>query len=381
MFTSTPFLALLALLVVLGILYPPYAVVAADEPDDHLTSQPWQEENLLKSIAHGQVDIAYRLLAEGHTPNVAEQPSGWTPLIHATSRNDFRLASALLDHGADINTGCADGWTPIMFACVHGHIDLIRMLLARGANIHLVASSGATALGSAILGGNPGAVRLIEEAVSEARLHEVIFEKEQGVEAVILSASYSGDHSLVERLLREGHSANTISSGGWSPLMLAAAGGSLPTMRVLLRMGAEVDAQDHDGWTPLHFCTHASNLACVSLLLEAQADIFLVNKHGHSALRLAAAEGHERAFNLIVSMTYCHELISGHAERVQEMQADGVDPSAIDCSRVQRAMAAAAANAGGDGDGAGAAGDGAAGAGAGAGASQSSEETIVADAV
>ena len=72
-----------------------------------------------------------------------------------------------------------------------------------------VASSGATALGSALLGENPGAVRLIEEALSAARLHEVIFEKEKGVEAVILSASYSGDHALVERLLREGHSPNT----------------------------------------------------------------------------------------------------------------------------------------------------------------------------
>lgn len=37
----------------------------------------------------------------------------------------------------------------------------------------------------------------------------MIFEKEKGVEAVILSASYSGDHLLVERLLREGHSPNT----------------------------------------------------------------------------------------------------------------------------------------------------------------------------
>lgn len=266
------------------------------------------------------------------------QPSGWTPLIHATHAGNFHLAKALLAAGADINLGCADGWTPIMFASVMGHIDLMRLLLEHGANIHLVASTGATALGSAILGKHETAIRLIEEALSAARLHELIFEEEKGVEAVILSASYSGDHVLVERLLREGHSPNTVSSGGWTPLMLAAAGASLPTMHVLLQLGAEVDVQDRDGWSPLMFCTHSANLPCMKLLLEAQANIFLVNKDNLTVLAMATAEGHVEAFNLIVSMTFCHELVTGHTEHVAAMIKEGVDPEAIDCSSVQRAM-------------------------------------------
>jgi ankyrin repeat protein len=309
-----------------------HGVGASEQP-----RQP-QEENLLRSIALGQIDTAYRLLAQGHNPNVAEHPSGWTPLIHAANSGDFHLARALLSAGADINLGCADGWTPIMFASVRGHLDLMRLLLDNRANIHLVAATGATALGSAKLGEHPEAIRLIEEALSAARLHEVIFEKEKGVEAVILSASYAGDGPLVERLLREGHSANTVSSGGWTPLMLAAAGGRLPTMHVLVGLGAEVNTQDADGWSPLMFCTHANNLPCMALLLEAQADIFLANKDNVTVLQLAGAEGHVEAFNLIVSMTYCHELLSGHHSHVAEMVRDGVDPAAIDCSEVEKAM-------------------------------------------
>ena len=86
------------------------------------------------------------------------------------------------------------------------------------------------------------------------------------------------------------------------------------------------------------FCAHSANLPCIQMLLEAQASIFLVNKDNHSVLQMATNEGHEDAFNLIVSMTYCHELLNGHDEHVATMVDQGVDPDAIDCTQVQKAM-------------------------------------------
>ena len=50
-------------------------------------------------------------------------------------------------------------------------------------------------------------------------------------------------------------------------------------------------------------------------------------------LPLARAEGHDQALiNLIVSMTYCHELLTEQQDHVD------VDPHAIDCSGVRRIM-------------------------------------------
>lgn len=89
------------------------------------------------------------------------------------------------------------------------------------------------------------------------------------------------------------------------------------------------------------FCTHSANLPCIQLLLEAQANIFLTNKEDHTVLQMATNDQQEEAFNLIVSMTYCHELLSGEEEgeeHVRIMQQQGVDPEAIDCSQVKRAM-------------------------------------------
>ena len=44
--------------------------------------QQQQQENLLQSIALGQIDTAYRLLAQGHNPNVAEQVKLTHSLTH-----------------------------------------------------------------------------------------------------------------------------------------------------------------------------------------------------------------------------------------------------------------------------------------------------------
>ena len=52
----------------------------------------------------------------------------------------------------------------------------------------------------------------------------------------------------------------------------------------------------------------------------------------------ARAEGHDQAFNLIVSMTYCHELLTKQQDHVDAMVRDGADQHAIDCSGVRRIM-------------------------------------------
>lgn len=298
-------------------------------------NQHFAKESLLGSFASGQYDAIYRLLSQGHNPNVADNPSGWTPLIHASHLGDFHLVKAILIAGASINQGCADGWTPLMFACIRGHDNVVRLLLENGADVQLVSANGATALGSAKAGGNPIVIRLIEEALSVAKLHQVILEKEKGINGILLSSSHAGDYRVVEQLLREGNNPNIATVEGWTPLMLASARGNLDMLRVLIHYGANVNDQDEDGWSPLMFCTHSANIPCIVLLLESQANIFLTNKDNVTVLQMAMTEGHIEAFNAIVSMTYCHEFIENHTENLERMLADGVNPDAIDCTKVK----------------------------------------------
>jgi uncharacterized protein len=281
---------------------------------------------LIQHIIDNDLDAAYDLIAMGDSPNVKELPSGWTPLIYAASAGNAELAKHLILAGADVNQGCTDGWTPLMFACVHGKLSTIEVLLNYGSNIHQVSSNGATALGCAKLGGFPEVISLIEASLHADRLNEIFCDK-NGIESVILSASHTSDVPLIRRLLREGHSPNTVSSGGWTPLMLSAAAGCAPCLQLLLDAGAEVDHQDHDGWTALMFCAHSGAAEAVRVLVAAGADVLLTNHDQFNSLHLSRAEGHLEAFHAMVARSFCGELRA--MERMMLMIEDGVDPNYV----------------------------------------------------
>jgi ankyrin repeat protein len=77
--------------------------------------------------------------------------------------------------------------------------------------------------------------------------------------------------------------------GGATPLMHAAAFGSLDTLRLLLDAGANVNAKSYAGATALMWA--ASQPDKVRLLVERGADVNLASEAGRTALQLAAMSG------------------------------------------------------------------------------------------
>ncbi len=76
---------------------------------------------------------------------------GWTPLLTATQNRHYKLASYLLEHGANPNLANNGGWTPLYIATdnrnIEGgdypvrkpdmdHFDFIKLLIAKGANVN-----------------------------------------------------------------------------------------------------------------------------------------------------------------------------------------------------------------------------------------------------
>ena len=287
---------------------------------------------LIQHIINNDIGSAYDLIAMGEDPNVREIPSGWTPLIYAANSGNVELSRHLIMAGANVNTGCADGWTPLMFASVRGKLEIIQLLLEQGSNIYQTSFNGATALGCAHLGGFDHAIKLIEDSLHDSKLNE-IFRDKNGIEAVLLSAAHDGNAPLVEKLLKNGHDPNTISMGGWTPLMLAAAADCVPCIPPLIEAGANVNAQDHDGWTALMFCAHAGNTECAQLLVESSADIMITNSDNYNSLHLSHAEGNVKTFHAIVGVSFCAAIRNGDVERMMAMIRDGVDPNYV-CASV-----------------------------------------------
>jgi ankyrin repeat protein len=104
------------------------------------------------------------------------------------------------------------------------------------------------------------------------------------------AAIRAGDTTLVRSLLDEGTDVNLVERrGGATPLMHAAAVGSLDTMRLLMSRGANVNAKSYGGMTALMWAV--ADLARVRLLVEKGADVNIASANGRTALMLAAMGG------------------------------------------------------------------------------------------
>jgi ankyrin repeat protein len=108
------------------------------------------------------------------------------------------------------------------------------------------------------------------------------------------AAIRSGDTATVSQLLRDGADVNMKDRrGGATPLMNAAAFGSVETMRLLIDKGADVQARSAGNATALMWA--ATDRAKVALLVEKGADVNATSELGHTPLMLAAMSDNSSA--------------------------------------------------------------------------------------
>jgi hypothetical protein len=90
-----------------------------------------------------------------------------TPLGHAASRDQLRVARFLLDHGADVNRRSEYGVPPLFIAAEGGHKAMVELLLDHGADINAKRSKSTgwvgaqTALGIAVIKNFPAVVETL----------------------------------------------------------------------------------------------------------------------------------------------------------------------------------------------------------------------------
>ena len=139
----------------------------------------------------------------------------------------------------------------------------------------------------------------------------------------LYNAIRANDLARLRALVHDAADANIKDGRGETPLMYAAAAGSVDAMTFLLAQGADVNAQNEFGSTALIWS--ATDLAKVKLLLSHGANINTASKRGRTALFLAAMTDHS-------------------AETVRLLLAKGADPKITDSFKNTVLIAAAAGN-------------------------------------
>jgi ankyrin repeat protein len=98
--------------------------------------------------------------------------------------------------------------------------------------------------------------------------------------------SVRNDDLATLRSLVKDYGANLKDSRGQTPLMFAAAFGSLEAMNLLISSGADVKAESEFGVTALHWCT--GDVRKVRLLLDQGAEVNKASRLGRTPLLVAA---------------------------------------------------------------------------------------------
>jgi ankyrin repeat protein len=190
-----------------------------------------------------------------------------TPLAEAASKGWLKVATYLLDHGADVNAG--DG-IALVNATSAGNRAMVELLLARGADVNAKKSGregkGQSCLYIAIQNGFPSVLEVLLAAKADVEVQDI-----GGVTPLLLAAQ-KGDRQMVSLLLEHQARVNAKDQNDFTPLMGAIVNQHPEIVKMLLAAGADVNAVNQEGKSVLGFAARAHPPAMVKMLLDAKAD-------------------------------------------------------------------------------------------------------------
>jgi ankyrin repeat protein len=215
--------------VVLLILF--WATALGPEPPAHIAISP---SELVRAVTIQRDSLIELCLIDHVDPN-GRDAQGRTPLLIATSQQNWKTAQRLMGAGALVDLADKSGFTPLMAAAMHGNLEIFRELLARSTNLHAEArcKDGSDLLGMALDGGNPEIVKAVVERWPQ------MTQWRSSTRGALQRALTVQDKAQI-RLLLGKHSAPPTPEGKGVPLLAyAIAGNDSSLFNTLLTCGAD----------------------------------------------------------------------------------------------------------------------------------------------
>lgn len=273
---------------------PAFETPVAPAPIPVLSSEESQpgvrERALLAAARDGDIARAVALVEAGADPNTGAEPGerDQRPVLTLAALSpDMRLLRSLIARGAQVNRA-QNGVTALLAATRdswHGRPEAVLTLLTNGADASGTDTEGNTPLHGAVLGAEPTVAAMLLDAG-----------------AAVDAANAAGDTPLaiacraanwaLARFLLE-HGAKPAPVGG-EPALVAAAGiadDDAEGVKVLLRHKGPVNAVNAQGRTALIAAAAEGHEQIARALLQANANPNLADRHGTTALMEAARAG------------------------------------------------------------------------------------------
>lgn len=239
----------------------------------------------------GNMKIVDLLLKKGATSLNEGNFRGQTPLHFACERGYPKIATRLLDGGADREAKDMIGRTPLMTTCLSRNMEIAKDLVKRGADINASLKRGPatyTTLSVVAMYGFKDLVDLLIDMDASV--------SNDSLEPTLAFAVQMGHPGLFEYVRKKRVDITALKEKAPGFVFDAAAGGSVEIMKSLLDYGFDADQKDKDGWTPLHVAAVEGKVEMIEFLINEGLDKDARNMKGETAYHVArAAEANETA--------------------------------------------------------------------------------------
>lgn len=218
--------------------------------------------------------------------------NGTNALITAAIAGNVPIATQLLESGADVNCQNAQGFSPLLTASYKGHSHFIDFLLANHANVDVLDRLDRTPL---IVASKFGHMDIVHKLTDHGC--ELNQKTANGMASALTYALDQGHHGIASLLIEKNASV--------SPLDLSILGRRTDSrdlfITVLNRLKASLCDEDfrriingdaEKNISPIRDCAKEGAANSVCTLVEYGADPEACGPHGHTAMYLAAVNGH-----------------------------------------------------------------------------------------
>ena len=210
-------------------------------------------------------------------------------LLDAIRSHRVKVATDLIENGADVNAADLTGFTALMSSSYLGLLDVISLLIKKGANVNAHDNNGNTAL---IMAVNTARISIAKLLIDNGA--DVNATTNDGT-TILIRASERDNIDIIRLLIENGANVNTADQNGKTPLMSASLHRKLGAVELLIENGANVNAADQNGKTALILTSSRAGqvivfndyLPIVKVLIEKGADIDAADNEGKTALNYA----------------------------------------------------------------------------------------------
>jgi ankyrin repeat protein len=217
---------------------------------------------------------------------------GNTPVHCAIYQKHSKVAKALIDMGADLESRGNGNRTPLHAAAASGAIDVARLLLTRGVNIEATDDRGETPLKTA--------VQNVETGIPETRQLVRLLIK-SGAKYDIESAVIHGDSKRVKAILSADADALMRLPEETRTILVHSAIYSPAVMELLLDAGGDSNARAGRGNFSFAPLTRVADSSVARILLDHGADVNARGIDGKTRLQMAKKYKETELAQLIAS--------------------------------------------------------------------------------